>query len=309
MTTAGASSVALLTCSMARDLDLFALLARSVDDHVDPAIPHRVIVPGAELAAFKPYATPRREIIAQEDVLPVKLWKAPRALRHLAFIKAGFRRPLYLAPGFKPVRGWMLQQLLKIDLARSAPEAAVMHVDSDVAFFRRFSADQAFAGGKPRFFRALGKTRNPWHRPWVEASCAMLGVAAPAEHDAHYIENCVLWGTDVTRRMAARIEEQSGKPLHEAIFAERTMSEYYLYGVFADLLGGADGLMPEEVSFCNSYWPDDETGPVDFDALKARLQPKHVAMAVQSTHQLTAQDRAALYRRADTEFPDTGAGS
>lgn len=302
MTSQAPQKVALLSCSMARDLDLFALLARSVDDHVDPDITHRVVVPAAEMALFKPFASFRREIIAQEDILPVKVWKAPRVLRHLAFIKSGFRRPIYIAPGPRMVRGWMLQQLLKIEMARSASEDAVMHVDSDVSFFRTFSHDHAFKDGAIRYFRALGKTRNPWHRPWVTSSCNFLGTQPPETHDAHYIENCVLWSSDVSAKMVDHITATKGIPLHEAIFGEKTMSEYYLYGIYADLVAQAPNLHSEDVSFANSYWPDNETGPVDFTSLKARLQPKHVAMAVQSTHELTSADRDALYRRAEVEF-------
>lgn len=287
---------------MARDIGLFELLARSVDTHVDEDVPHRVVVPAADLGAFRRFASARREIIAQEDVLPVRIWKAPAALRHLAFLRAGFRRPVYIAPGPRVVRGWMLQQLLKIDMTRRAEEQAIMHVDSDVGFFRRFQAGDAFWEGRPRFFRALGKTRNPMHRPWVTSSCDFLGLSAPEEHAAHYIENCVLWSSEVTRAMVGQIEAHQQKPLHEAIFDASTMSEYYLYGVFADLCDQLGGLAPEEVSFCNSYWPDNETDPVDFSALSARLQPKHCAIAVQSTHKLALSERGAIYARAENEL-------
>ncbi|WP_300064314.1 DUF6492 family protein [uncultured Roseobacter sp.] len=287
---------------MARDIELFELLAASVDAHVDYAVPHRVVVPAADIVAFQRFASSRREIIAQEDVLPVSIWKAPSALRYLAFLRAGFRRPVYIAPGPRVVRGWMLQQFLKIDMAQRAEEQAIMHVDSDVGFFRRFAASQAFDGERPRFFRALGQTRNPMHKSWVASSCNFLGVPVPQSHTAHYIENCVLWSTDVTRAMVGSIETHQGKPLHEAIFDASTMSEYYLYGVFADLCGQQDCLAAEEVSFCNSYWPSKETDPVDFATLIARLQPKHCAIAVQSTHKLSVDDRRAIYKRAEAEM-------
>ena len=247
------SSVALLTCSMARDIGIFELLAASVDAHVDEAVPHRVVVPAADMGAFRRFASPRREIIAQEDVLPVRIWKAPAALRHLAFLRAGFRRPVYIAPGPRVVRGWMLQQFLKIEMARRGEERAIMHVDSDVAFFRRFTAADAFKEVARGSSAPWGRTRNPMHRPWVESSCNFLGIAAPETHAAHYIENCVLWSRDVTRAMVEQIEAHQGKPLHEAIFDASTMSEYYLYGIFADLFGQEDRLAAEEVSFCNSY--------------------------------------------------------
>ncbi|MEL6957326.1 MAG: DUF6492 family protein [Pseudomonadota bacterium] len=295
-------SVVLLTCSIARDIDLFELLAASVDRHVDRDVIHRVVVPSADLSVFKRFQNARREIIAQEDILPVRVWKAPRALRHLAFLRAGFRRPVYVAPGPKIVRGWMLQQFLKIEMARRAEEEAMIHVDSDVAFFRRFSASDGFIDGKPRYFRALGETRNPMHKAWVDSSCAFVGIDPPDLHRAHYIENCVMWSTHVSRALVERIESHQGKPLHEAIFSASTMSEYYLYGVFADLFHQDSQLATEDVSFCNSYWPSNETDPVDFDVFVNRLKDKHCAVAVQSTHVLDIKDREAIYARAEAEL-------
>lgn len=297
-------SVAIVTCSMARDAELFALLARSVDDHVDSAIPHRVVVPGADLPLFRRFATPRREIIAQEDVLPVSVWKAPRALRHLAVLKPGFRRPVYLTSRFEVVRGWMLQQLLKIDMTRQSPEAAVMHVDSDVAFFRGLTPGMAFDGDRVRYFRVEGETANPMHEAWVRSSCAFLGLDAPAGHKAHYIENCVLWSRDVAGAMAARIEEAQGKPLHRAIFAAASMSEYYVYGLFADLIGDGGKLTPEGVSFCNSFWPRTEDAQPDLEDFARRLEPKHRAIAVQSTNPIPLTAREQLYARVAREMGD-----
>lgn len=84
--------LALLTCSMARDLDLFALLARSVDAHVPEDIPHRVVVPKSDIAAFRAFRTLRREIIAQEDVMPFQTIKIPNLPPSLSrFARAGQR--------------------------------------------------------------------------------------------------------------------------------------------------------------------------------------------------------------------------
>ena len=41
---------------------------------------------------------------------------------------------------------------------------------------------------------------------------------------------------------------------------------------------------------------------MDFAALSARLQPKHSAIAVQSTHKLSLEDRHAIYARAESEL-------
>ena len=302
MATMQGQSVALLTCSMAADLDLFALLAASVDRHVDPVIRHDVVVPAADLAAFRRFETRQRRIIAQEDVLPERLYRLPPGLRRLASIRQVFRRPLYLSPKGRLVRGWMVQQCLKIGMSCASEETAIIHVDSDVAFFRRFAPEQVFDGPQTRFFRAQGATRNPMHGPWLQAAAEFLGCAVPDGHQEHYIENCVIWDTRVARAMVAQIEAVHGRPLHEVIFAAQTMSEYYLYGLFAAQFPPGTTLAAQDVSLCNSFWPSDETAPVDFDRLRAKSHPQHRALAIQSTHAVTLEERAALYARAAREL-------
>ncbi len=295
-------TLALLTCSMAADADLFGLLAESVDRHVPEDIPHNVVVPGRDIIRFKRYETNRRRIIAQEEILPVKIWKLPSSLKYLEFVRSGFRRPLYLTQDRQLIRGWMIQQFLKIEMTRTATQDAVMHVDSDVAFFRNLDSGDAFSDGKVRYFRTEGRTKNPLHKTWVESSCQFLGIPVPPDHWGHYIENCVLWSTLTTKNMAKRMEDVNGAPLHEVIFNERTMSEYYVYGLFADTFPDVCDLQSEGVSFCNSFWPSDSKDTVDFTGLNEQLQPKHRAIAIQSTHEISLSERKAVYDRASAEF-------
>ena len=129
-----------------------------------------------------------------------------------------------------------------------------MHVDSDVAFFKRFRPEDAFDGSKVRFFRVQGATANPMHDAWVATASDLLKITPPDPYHAHYVENCVLWSRDVTIAMVEHMENVQGKPLHQAIFAAQTMSEYYVQGMYADILDNSDMLAMEDASFCNSYW-------------------------------------------------------
>jgi len=81
----------LLTCSMLRDLEIFGILARSVDACAGPDVQHVVIVPRRDLAAFKRFAGPRRSFLAQEDVLPMRIRALPKALGKLAFLHDALR--------------------------------------------------------------------------------------------------------------------------------------------------------------------------------------------------------------------------
>jgi len=290
-------SVAIVTCSMAKDIDLFALLVASIDQFVSKDIMHRVVVPQRDMALFAQFATDQRQILAQEDLLPVRLWKSPKWLSRLTQVRQVFRRPFYLTSDGIFCRGWMLQQFIKIEMTRRASETAVMHVDSDVCFFRAFETKDAFHQGRTRYFRVRNNSTYDMHATWLRVACDFLGLPHDTPASAHYIENCVLWDSAVTRALCARVKEHHQKPLHRILLTSQSMSEHYLYGVFADVLDTQDRLHPESISFCVTSWEDS-----NFEAFKAQLEQgdidsKHCAVAIQSTQDLGLEDRMTLYRQ------------
>lgn len=289
-------SVVLVTCSMARDRDLFDLLARTVDDLVDPAIRHVVVVPGKDLGAFAPYANARRTILAQEAVLPFRTFKFP-AFPRLARILKPLRRPIYVDRRLRMIRGWILQQAIKIEMGMAAGADVVVHVDSDVFFIRPMGPGNVIRDGKAPFFRATGATGNPHHLSWVHAAERMLGLPLSADYGSHYIENCVPWHRDAVRAMTQQMEAAHGRAWHDVLLDEKALSEYYIYGLFLDRLRGTEGFYTDKADLCRSYWHEDD-GALDEDWLFGGLEAHHYALSVQSTNSLSAQQRDALSRKA-----------
>lgn len=292
-------SVLLLTCSMPRDKALAELLFRSVDALVAEDIRHLVVVPGDAVAEFRPFANSRREIVVQEDLLPYRTYKLP-SVGWLAPLVPPLRRPLYVTPSLRMVRGWVLQQALKFEASRTASERAVMHVDSDVFFVRPMVRADVHGPEGPHFFRAEGETANPLHRPWLDAAAGILGLDVPAGHRGHYVENCLVWSTDIVRDIFARVEAVHGRSLHDLLLRQRTFSEYYIYGAWVDLAPGPKAVHPSQTPLCNTFWPEAGDGHFNLDNLRARFRPEHRAMAVQSTYPFTIQQRTDLYEAART---------
>lgn len=286
-------TLVMLTCSMARDLDLFALLAESVDRHVDDRVKHMVVVPGQQTGAFRRFENARRTVVAQEDMLPLRVWKTPDALKHLAFIRKGFRRPVYFDRRLRSVRGWMLQQLIKLQFSRQAVETAVMHCDSDMAFVRTMPMMHAFPGGKPLFFRVHPSHQKIAgdHRRWLGTAASLLGAQLPTEFGGNYVENGIVWSTNAARGMAERIESVTGSALHEAILTHPTISEYYLYGVYLDLVAGTDAVTPAAFPICRSLWSVRDGETMSAEAAASRMRPGDVAVAIQSTVDLSIEAR------------------
>ncbi|MEE4119791.1 MAG: DUF6492 family protein [Paracoccaceae bacterium] len=291
---AGGGGALLLTCTMAVDLELFALLADSVDRHVADEIRHLVVVPGAQMPLFRRFATHRREIVAQEDVLPFRTFKAPGALRHLSFLAEGFRRPIYLTSRLRPVRGWMLQQAIKIEATRAAPEAAVIHCDSDMAFVRALTLDHVMPGGVPHFFATPVSTLSAGHQGWAEQAARLLGADLPEDFRKTYIENAIVWSADEARAMIRRIEERAGRPIHDVVMREASISEYYLYGVHVERVARPAAVSPRAFPLCRTFWSGAPRAD-DAQRLAAEMRPDHVAVALQSTRPVPLAERADLY--------------
>lgn len=291
-------SLLVVTCSMPKDLEIFSVLAQSINDCADADVRHRVIVPGNSLSLFKRFETERREIVAQEDILPFRAYRLPTALRHLEVIASGFRRPMYLTSGPRIIRGWILQQILKIEMTRRAEEDVVMHVDSDVFLVRDMGARDAFSGDYPRFFRAEGETDNPMHKTWIEAAATVFGTAVPDKYQAHYVENCVVWSPQVVRDMITAIEERHGKPWFKVLTKLHSFSEYYLYGFFVDSLCSDAPLTPVSSSICHSIWNISDTTRDNIRKRVENISGDHFAMAVQSTSDLSVEQRRDMYLAA-----------
>lgn len=283
---------------MARDLGIFAVLARSVDLCAGEDVRHVVVVPRSDLPAFARFATQKREILAQEDLLPMRLFALPKVLGRLAFLHDALRRPLYVTGKGQVTRGWMIQQLLKIEYARQSPAASVVHVDSDVFFVRPFTAADALTDGRLRLFRAQNVTLSAAHRRWTEIATICLGLDPQPGWSTHYIENCVPWSRDVAEAMVKRIEKVHGRPYHEVLLAQPTISEYFIYGLFADLLAEPGTLAAGDLSICQSFWPRDETESFDLDRQLANMKPWHRALSVQSTHSFSVEARERACRDA-----------
>lgn len=304
---AGGEAV-LLTCSMARDLGIFGVLAASVDACAGEGVRHVVIVPRRDLPAFRRFAGARRDVLAQEDVLPMRLWALPKALGRLAFVHEALRRPLYLTARGRVMRGWMIQQVLKIEYARNAPCEAVVHVDSDVFFVRPFAAVDLWRDGRLAFFRVDEAGADTVHQRWTEAAAACLGVTLPQGRASHYIENCVPWHRSVARAMVERIEAVHGRPYHDVLLTFPSISEYFIYGLFADLLLQKPVLAPADRSVCKSFWPAGPEEAFDLDQQLGQMEPWHKALAVQSTHGFPLPERERAFRDALARLAGDGAG-
>lgn len=295
-----APSASLVTCSFSGDFDVCGLLCESVDRFVPETIRHQLYVPRKDMPLFARFASPRRGIGAQEDLLPGWFWQVPMPSPRFRALLRLPRRNIYLTPYSAPVRGWIAQQIMKIAAASASETDIVVHVDSDNAFIRPLAMEDLWREGRTRLYRNPERVPLAGHRLWHSAAGALLGLPPDDFYGAEYIDQIVVWKRDVVRALTARIEAVAGRDWRIALARTPHFAEYILYGVFADRVLGLEqaGLFGAEKSLCLSRWSGAFSGADDEAAFLAAIEPQHVACLIQSTIAMTLDERRRLFERA-----------
>src|SRR5215475_8193140 len=103
--------LAVTTISYAPDFEMCVNLNRSVLENSPDTVQHHIIVPKSDLKLFGRLAGPRTHVRCEADFLP------------RTFIPVPFSKfTLNLGRPFPPVRGWILQQIVKLAAVTAAAD-------------------------------------------------------------------------------------------------------------------------------------------------------------------------------------------
>jgi hypothetical protein len=249
-----------VTPTHAPDLELFGDLHESVLRWFPPDVSHLAIVNEPDLPLFQRFEGPRCTVVGVRDVLPSSVHPLP-----LTKLWVNLRRPV------PPLRGWILQQLVKLAAAEQASERLIVIADSDIVFVRPVTCATFAPGGRVRLFREDEGIDESLvrHVRWHAVSHDLLGVPPPpAPPLPDYVSSLNTWDRDVVRRTLRRVEDTTGRRWLEAIGGELRFSEWTLYGVFADQVEQARAVTVTPASLCHTYW---ETVPLGIDEAAAFL--------------------------------------
>src|SRR5689334_5136574 len=106
-------SLAVVTPTFLPDLARCELLAESLD-RCAPQVPHYLIVDRRDWRAFQHLQGGRRQLIESEALVGHWMWRMPG------------RKGFWLSFKALPVRGWIIQQILKISAIEAIPERTLV---------------------------------------------------------------------------------------------------------------------------------------------------------------------------------------
>lgn len=283
------TELAVITPSYAPDFELCRDLSKSVLRQTPACVRHYIFTPKRDLARFSELRGPRTHVLPVDELLPASVLSLPRLNFWL-----NLRRP------FPPVRGWVLQQVIKLAAAARIEASSLLLADSDTLLVRPVDASTFRRAGRPLFYRKhLGVTASlPRHVTWHQVARTLLGVPPRDPPLPDYISAFNVWDRGTVLALLDRIERTAGRPWLDAVTAQLHISEFILYGVFVDeVLGASAQVAPSGSMLCHSYWDPSPLSAAQAAGFAAALPDSDVAIMI-SAKSGTPLDvrRAALAR-------------
>ena len=278
-----------ITPTYAPDLDLFSDLHESVLRWFPSDVRHVVAADDRDVRLFRRFEGPRCEVVAQGDVLPRSVWALP-----LVRLWVNLRWPV------PPLRGWIVQQLVKLALADRMRERVIVLADSDVLFVRPVTVSTFAPEGRVRFYRrdeAIDLSL-PRHLRWHAAARELLGLPrARSGLLPDYISPLNSWDGEVVRRALRRIESVTGRSWVVAVGKELHFSEFILYGVYVDEVEGSGRVALTDDPLCHSYWDTVPLTPEGADEFLSLLGRRDVAYTISAKSKTPVPVRRAARTR------------
>jgi len=296
-----APTVAFVTVSYGPDRDRCGLLCRSTDALAPPSLEHVIIVDRSDLPKFRELESGRRRIVATEDVLPKRVWR-------LEARRVGLRSNVFVHAG-KPVRGWLVQQLVKLAICREIEADVIVHADSDVALVRRFDASSVVdAARRVRLYRAPGvvDASLSGHVRWHRTAEHLLGLDPSPIPLPDYITSLVPWRREIAVALLDFVERRNRRSWMRTIANAWDFSEYILYGRFASDVLDAAGLYVTASSLCHDYWGPDPLGAAQIEDLLDNMSEDQVGVSITAKARMEpAYYAGQIERRWSTANPMT----
>ncbi|MER6576417.1 DUF6492 family protein [Nonomuraea sp. NPDC001023] len=283
-------TLSVVTPSYGPDAGQFADLHRSVLECTPDDTVHHVVVPAADLGLFRAYEGPRCRVRTVESLLPGRYVKVPRK-----GLWVNVLRP------WPPVRGWVMQQIVKLAATAAMDTDVVLVADSDVVLVRPVTAERALIDGRVLLHR-LEDGVHPLmtrHVLWHRVARELLRLPPPPEPPLpDYMSPLTFWRPAVVRALQDRLRETTGRHWIDAFGSRLHVSEFMLYGVFVDeVLSATEGRPPSDTSICHKN-PDES--PMDLATaldFAGRLGPGAIGMLISSKSGTPDDVRQGAIRR------------
>jgi hypothetical protein len=264
------NSFAIVTPSFLPDIERCAFLAESIDRNAIDMM-HYLIIDRRDVQHFRFLESARRKILISEDLIGRWLTRLPG------------RRGWWVSLRTPPVRGWILQQLLKISVATEVTETTLIFCDSDTAFVRPFSGANLMIDGRIGLLDVAFQNRDIVR--WARISRKILGLPMEnASGDRGHVGNMICWDRATAIAMREHIARVHRLPWQIVLARCPTFSEYMLYGTFVREFLGYDATnhAPSDRPLVKANWGQPICDGPSASQFVSAIAPEAVAIMIHS---------------------------
>jgi hypothetical protein len=304
--------LAFLTPSYGPDFAVFESLHKTVLRYTDIDVVHHVVVPSADMDLFRRLSSARLRIHNSTDVLGRSfvsvygLAQVMRALRLSSFSKV---QAINLRKPWVPLRGWIIQQIVKLAMAAEIESDVTLIVDSDVVIVQPIDISAFTRNGAVRLYKWANVVgpHMPQHVKWLAAARTLLDLPeSTSESQPDYIAGFISWDPVIVRRMLNQISALSETDWRSRIAGELYFSECMLYGTYVEHFGSKrDRSFIEPDTLCKSYWSTQALTEADATKFAASVGKDCLAVQIQSTSHTTQDIRLAIARMVEDRLMQT----
>lgn len=278
-------SIAFVTPTFRPDLERCTLLVESMN-RLAADFKHYLIVDHAEIPAFRHLQNSRTVLIESEEILD------------RCFVQFPAAKGYWLTYRTLPVRGWMIQQILKLGAVRVIPEEVFVVIDSDNTLVRPFRTDCLLQDGKLGLLDVDGVVGKV--PIWTKVARDLVGSPADCATLRGHVGDMITWHRQHVLDLQERIEATTGLPWQIAIARKHTFSEYILYGVYIREVIGYEASRhnPTIRPLVRQPWDHDLSNVDGLRHFIVDIEPENVAVMVSSQSGITAASTRPFFEAA-----------
>lgn len=280
----------LVTPSYAPDFERCQFLVESIKNYSRSSLKHYIIVDRQDYNLFKSLVDSNTLILTKEDLLPRWIVKIPLPIK----------KNIWFSWKTLPLRGWLVQQLIKLNIANYIEEDVLVFADSDVFFIREFDLENYIKGNLVRFFVEQNRVTadNSDLARWYYDASKLLWLKQPQFPTNNYMGQLVFWRKDNVFKLHRYLENKNDRNWIEAICANWHVSEYILYGVFVEkILQQESGHYRDGRDLCHNYWQETPLNQDELSEFFANVTPEQIATMISAKANMPVRSYAKLLSR------------
>lgn len=264
----------LVTPSYAPDFERCKKMVESCSEWVSSFDEHLILVDRDDMSLFKPLQNSNVRVLCKNDFLSDKLYQIP------------LQKRWWISNCSLPVRGWILQQVIKIAVAKASSSDAVVFADSDLVFIRPLDLNELWHKDRLRLYRSErgpNQYQDRRYQNWYGFAAKALDLGDAQAQSGAYITQLATMRPDTVRLLCTYLENRYQKPWQQLLLNTWDFSEYVLYGLLVEKLGpGYSGHYLDSSQLCHSSWFYDIETKKDLDQFVSKVGPNHRAIHLQS---------------------------